>query len=246
MHRIMAAAIMLFAAPAWAQQGSPLTSSDRTELQGSCPAEAQALAARQPRNTVFSQQMEAFEYGYGPPTMADTAMLNALNRRIERNLSDIASRRLDQFWGAYENCLIRVRIGQIQRRLGMAAAAARPALPPPATAPGPGKLPPLPASATPVHDCVEPGVNGTTGVLRNKCDFKIMVSMCVVGPPAATAYAYNDCAEGKWGGYDIGAHGMQAAIYRKATNLYWFACRMPLLPQRLHFEPGRGLIGVCQ
>ncbi len=92
-----------------------------------------------------------------------------------------------------------------------------------------------------------PPANGTIGTLENRCTDRLVVFMCVTGPPLPERETYFDCAMGQVGSYDVKAAGSAPAIFAGARRLHMFACRFPqFLPRDVRYHHGRGLKGVCR
>ncbi|MFL9842704.1 hypothetical protein ABS767_17165 [Sphingomonas sp. ST-64] len=88
---------------------------------------------------------------------------------------------------------------------------------------------------------------GTIGTLENRCDHRIVVFMCVTGPPQRERETYFDCARGQVGSYDIKAQSSARAIFAGARRLHMFACRFPkFLPRDVRYYHGKGLRGTCR
>ena len=105
-----------------------------------------------------------------------------------------------------------------------------------------------PASATDANACVSsvPG-SEIIGPLRNRCDYRVVAYMCVVGPPSRDTHLFFDCAKGQVGSYDLKPGGEARAIYRGARGIHWFACRFPdFLPRQVQYRAGKGLTGRCE
>lgn len=106
-----------------------------------------------------------------------------------------------------------------------------------------------PASAANANACVitAPESGGIIAPLRNRCDFRVVAYMCVVGPPSQDTHLFFDCAKGQVGSYDIKPGSETPAIYRGARRIHWFACRFPEhLPRQVQYRAGKGLIGRCE
>lgn len=85
------------------------------------------------------------------------------------------------------------------------------------------------------------------GVLRNRCGYRVVAYMCVVGPPAQGTDRFFDCARGQVGSYDLRPNGSAPAIFRGARQVHWFACRFPdYLPRQVQYRAGKGLTGRCE
>ncbi len=92
-----------------------------------------------------------------------------------------------------------------------------------------------------------PPANGTIGTLENRCTDRLVVFMCVTGPPLPERETYFDCAKGQVGSYDVKAAGSAPAIFAGARRLHLFACRFPqFLPRDVRYHHGRGLRGTCR
>ncbi len=106
-----------------------------------------------------------------------------------------------------------------------------------------------PASAADASACVVsvPRESGIIAPLRNRCDYRVVAYMCVVGPPRQDTHLFFDCAKGQVGSYDLKPRGEAPAIYRGARRIHWFACRFPeFLPRQVRYHADRGLIGRCE
>jgi hypothetical protein len=106
-----------------------------------------------------------------------------------------------------------------------------------------------PTSVTDANACVTsvPDGTGIIAPLRNRCDYRVVAYMCVVGPPRQDTHLFFDCAKGQVGSYDLKPHGEAAAIYRGARRVHWFACRFPeFLPRQVRYHADKGLIGRCE
>lgn len=92
-----------------------------------------------------------------------------------------------------------------------------------------------------------PGGEGVLGILRNRCEYRVVAHMCVVGPPARNRHLFFDCARGQAGSYDLEPQGEAPAIFRGAGRVHWFACRFPeFLPRNVQYHAGKGLSGRCE
>lgn len=92
-----------------------------------------------------------------------------------------------------------------------------------------------------------PPESGTIGTLENRCTARLVVFMCVTGPPRLERETYFDCARGQVGSYDVKAQGSAPAIFGGARRVHMFACRFPqFLPRDVRYHHGRGLKGVCR
>ncbi|MCR5871954.1 MULTISPECIES: hypothetical protein [unclassified Sphingomonas] len=92
-----------------------------------------------------------------------------------------------------------------------------------------------------------PPASGTIGTLENRCTDRLVVFMCVTGPPSRERATYFDCAKGQVGSYDVKALGSAPAIFAGARRLHMFACRFPqFLPRDVRYFHGRGLRGTCR
>lgn len=92
-----------------------------------------------------------------------------------------------------------------------------------------------------------PPASGTIGSLENRCGDRLVVFMCVTGPPLRERETYFDCAKGQVGSYDVRAEGSAPAIFAGAQRVHLFACRFPqFLPRDVRYHHGRGLKGVCR
>lgn len=92
-----------------------------------------------------------------------------------------------------------------------------------------------------------PPASGAVGTLENRCTDRLVVFMCVTGPPTAARETYFDCAKGQVGSYDVKAQGSAPAIFGGAQRLHMFACRFPrFLPRDVRYHHGRGLRGTCR
>ncbi|WP_422058077.1 hypothetical protein [Sphingomonas sp.] len=108
---------------------------------------------------------------------------------------------------------------------------------------------PQAAPAADASHCIRAAqpVSGTIGTLENRCPDRLVVFMCVTGPPVAARETYFDCAKGQVGSYDVKAHGSAPAIFAGARRVHMFACRFPqFLPRDVRYHHGRGLKGVCR
>lgn len=106
--------------------------------------------------------------------------------------------------------------------------------------------PAAPAEANACVASVTPS-EGVVGTLRNRCDYRVVAYMCVVGPPARDTHLFFDCARGQVGSYDLKANGEAPAIFRGARRIHWFACRFPeFLPRQVRYRAGKGLTGRCE
>lgn len=106
-----------------------------------------------------------------------------------------------------------------------------------------------PAAPANANACVvpAPGGDGITGMLRNRCGYRVVAYMCVVGPPARDTHLFFDCAKGQVGSYDLKTNAPTPAIFRGARRIHWFACRFPeFLPRDVRYHQGKGLRGTCQ
>ena len=91
-----------------------------------------------------------------------------------------------------------------------------------------------------------PPASGTIGTLENRCTDRLVVLMCVTGPPVEERKRFFDCAKGQVGSYDVKAQGSAPAIFAGARRVHMFACRFPqFLPRDVRYHHGRGLRGVC-
>lgn len=100
-----------------------------------------------------------------------------------------------------------------------------------------------------VRACIRavPPANGTIGSLENRCDYRVVVFMCVTGPPTRERDTYFDCARGQVGSYDVKPQSSARAIFAGAGGIHIFACRFPdYLPRDVQYHHGRGLRGTCQ
>lgn len=89
--------------------------------------------------------------------------------------------------------------------------------------------------------------SGTIGTLENRCDDRLVVFMCVTGPPLKESETFFDCAKGQVGSYDVKAQSSAPAIFAGARRAHLFACRFPqFLPRDVRYHHGRGLRGVCR
>lgn len=89
--------------------------------------------------------------------------------------------------------------------------------------------------------------SGTIGTLENRCTERLVVFMCVTGPPLRARETYFDCAKGQVGSYDVKAVGSAPAIFAGARRVHLFACRFPqFLPRDVRYHHGRGLKGTCR
>lgn len=92
-----------------------------------------------------------------------------------------------------------------------------------------------------------PPSSGTIGTLENRCTDRLVVFMCVTGPPVRERETYFDCAKGQVGSYDVRAQGSAPAIFGAARRVHMFACRFPqFLPRDVRYFHGRGLRGTCR
>lgn len=106
-----------------------------------------------------------------------------------------------------------------------------------------------PAAPANANECVAPasGSSGIIAPLRNRCDYRVVAYMCVVGPPQRDTHLFFDCAKGQVGSYDLKPGGEAPAIYRGARRIHWFACRFPeFLPRAVQYRVGKGLTGRCE
>ncbi|MCW4460294.1 hypothetical protein OK349_01125 [Sphingomonas sp. BT-65] len=113
----------------------------------------------------------------------------------------------------------------------------------------PALLQAAPLSAANANACVVPTSDGGAIVapLRNRCDYRVVAYMCVVGPPRRDTHLFFDCAKGQVGSYDLKPGGEAPAIYRGARRIHWFACRFPeYLPRQVQYRAGKGLTGRCE
>lgn len=102
------------------------------------------------------------------------------------------------------------------------------------------------ADASACIRAVQPA-SGTVGRLENRCPERLVVFMCVTGPPTRERETYFDCAKGQVGSYDVKAEGSAPAIFAGVRRLHMFACRFPqFLPRDVRYHHGRGLRGVCR
>lgn len=106
-------------------------------------------------------------------------------------------------------------------------------------------IPPVEGESSACLRSVAPA-SGTIGTLENRCDYRVVAFMCVVGAPAKERETYFDCARGQVGSYDIKPGAGAPAIFAGARRIHWFACRFPeFLPREVRYHHGRGLRGVC-
>lgn len=92
-----------------------------------------------------------------------------------------------------------------------------------------------------------PPASGTIGTLENRCTDRLVVFMCVTGPPMRERQTYFDCSKGQVGSYDVKAQGSAPAIFAGARRMHMFACRFPqFLPRDVRYHHGRGLRGTCR
>lgn len=106
-----------------------------------------------------------------------------------------------------------------------------------------------PAGTADASGCVASVAKGSGIVapLRNRCDYRVVAYMCVVGPPPRDTHLFFDCAKGQVGSYDLKPGGEAPAIYRGARRIHWFACRFPeFLPRAVLYHAGKGLTGRCE
>ncbi|QDX25544.1 hypothetical protein FPZ54_05595 [Sphingomonas suaedae] len=89
--------------------------------------------------------------------------------------------------------------------------------------------------------------SGTIGTLENRCDYRVVVFMCVTGPPQRERDTYFDCARGQVGSYDLKPQSSARAIFAGARATHMFGCRFPdFLPRDVRYHHGRGLKGTCR
>lgn len=100
-----------------------------------------------------------------------------------------------------------------------------------------------------VRTCIRPvpPATGTIGSLENRCDYRVVVFMCVTGPPTRARETYFDCTRGQVGSYDVKPQSSAPAIFAGAKGIHMFACRFPeYLPRDVRYHHGQGLRGTCQ